>query len=1036
MAITPERINQIEGEQGLFDFLREELDWQVSETPDTYPFYPDELGLTPEEARLLESVSQIANFEEGQPYGVFLVKFQRGGVYRSVLRRVLRGLSETRKGRDAGLPAWRASNLIFICTANFQDFTFARFEGKSHTKATLSLFGWEKGDAALRTLCEFNLPCLKMPPVNLLGEADWTKAKWGEAWSVEKVTREFFRDYRRVFDATEERIREANPNVSGDWRLFTQRLFNRLLFMQFLSKKGWLVFEGRRDYLRALYDRAEQRGENFYSERLYWAFFYGLGTLQESREVHNLEKLKERRGEVPYLNGGLFEMANATDARNAVKIDNSVFKEIFYNLFTPYNFTVHESTPLYIEVAVDPEMLGKVFEELVTGRHESGSYYTPRGIVSFMCREALKGYLGGYSELVDEHKADAISVPVARQLLQRLQDLKAVDPACGSGAYLLGLLHELHAVTRLLDTRAEELTAKDDYHRKLSIIQNNLYGVDLDEFAVNIARLRLWLALAVEFEGDTPEPLPNLDFKIEVGDSLSAPDPASSEQIDHRASLIPQFQKQKADYANPYYTGDKSELKKGIQELKADIAGWTHPGKVVQGFDWAVEFAEVFASKPPLATIGGAFNFGQELAERDEPGGFDIVLANPPYVRQELIKELKPTLKKVYPQVYTGTADLYCFFYARAIQILKPGGMLAFISPNKWFRAGYGANLRKHIAETCRVESITDFGELPVFEAAATFPMVFIAQKGRETAPLLFTQVKTLEPPYPDVLELVQAQGQRLPKEAINGADWTLTDSVSADRLRTMEKAGVPLGEYVKGQIFYGVKTGFNTAFVIDGAKRAELIAQDPNSAEIIKPLAVGDDVRRWRIEQKDRWLIFTRRGVDIERYPAIKAHMSQWKAELTPKVTSDDEIGRKPGRYKWYEIQDEVAYYDAFDKPKIVYPEIAMSSRFAFDTSNIYPIKTVFSVSTDDLYLLGVLNSASAWEYLKQVCSVLGDENERGRLTLQSIFVSKLPIPTASDVDKSAISALVQKCLDAKGAGCEAWEAEIDARVAALYGL
>jgi hypothetical protein len=363
--------------------------------------------------------------------------------------------------------------------------------------------------------------------------------------------------------------------------------------------------------------------------------------------------------------------------------------------------------------------------------------------------------------------------------------------------------------------------------------------------------------------------------------------------------------------------------------------------------------------------------------------------------------------------------------------------MLAFISSNKWFRAKYGEKLREHIADTCQVSSITDFGELPVFATAATFPMIFISQKSSKinNSPI-FTQVKSLEAPYPDVLAIVRESGQNLPKDAIKGANWLLTDASSANRLQKMAAAGIPLGEYVNGQIYYGIKTGFNQAFVIDGAKRAELIAKDPKSAEIIKPLAVGDDVRKWRINYQDKWLIFTRRGININDYPAIKKYLEQWKLDLIPKNSSRESRGRKPGSYQWYEIQDNVAYYAEFEKPKIVYPEIAKESRFAFDDKQIYPLKTCFIIPTEDYYLLSILNSSFVWVYLKQICSVLGDADQGGRLTQQKIYIEKIPIPPASESEKEPIIKLVQKCLDAKGVNCEEWEKEIDERVAALYGL
>ncbi len=315
--------------------------------------------------------------------------------------------------------------------------------------------------------------------------------------------------------------------------------------------------------------------------------------------------------------------------------------------------------------------------------------------------------------------------------------------------------------------------------------------------------------------------------------------------------------------------------------------------------------------------------------------------------------------------------------------------------------------------------------------------MIFISQKSSKISNLpIFTQVKSLEEPYPDVLAIIRQTGQNLPKDAIKGANWLLTDASSANRLQKMAAAGITLGEYVNGQIYRGVLTGFNQAFVIDGAKRAELIAKDPKSAEIIKPLAVGDDVRKWRINYQNKWLIFTRRGININDYPAIKKYLEQWKLDLMPKSSSRESRGRKPGSYQWYEIQDNVAYYAEFEKPKIVYPVIAKESRFAFDIMGAFTNDKTFTIPVNDLYLLGLLNSSMVWDYLKNICSSLGDADKGGRLELRAIYTSKIPIPLASESEKEPIIKLVQKCLDAKGVNCEEWEKEIDERVAALYGL
>ena len=873
----------------------------------------------------------------------------------------------------------------------------------------------------LRTATE-QLSLLNLESINPDASPLEIQQRHDEAFDVEVVTNKFFAQYRQIFEKVEGLIK---PTLTENERrrLFTQKLFNRLMFIAFIQKKGWLKFNGKTDYLSALWQDYQQddstANKNFYRDRLSHLFFEGLNNPQQQdiAGINNGGYFKYLIGTVPYLNGGLFER-DEDDKDSQIIVPDECLDTILHDLFQRFAFTVTESTPLDVEVAVDPEMLGKVFEELVTDRHGSGSYYTPKPIVSFMCREALKGYLknqvsgeltDAIEQFVDEHEPVNLGNPEA--ILEALRRVRTCDLATGSGAYLLGMLHELLDLRQCL-FNTKKLDSKSTYQRKLEIIENNLYGVDIDPFAVNIARLRLWLSLAVDYEGDNPPPLPNLKYKIEVGDSLIAPNPKRMGSI--QAISIQQYRDAKARYMKAHIGSEKKALEEEITRLKTEIALLTHGSSKVSGFDWAVEFAEVFVD-----------------------GGFDVVLANPPYVRQELIKHLKPTLEKVYPTVYTGTADLYCYFYARALELLCSGGMLTFISSNKWFRAKYGEKLRKHISETCQVHSITDFGDLPVFKSATAYPMIFISQLGKlATNSTIFTQVKSLESPYPDVLAVIQERGQALPATAINSSNWTLTDTTSANKLKKMEAAGVPLGEYVNGRIYRGVLTGFNKAFVIDGAKRAELIVEDPKNTEIIKPLVEGKDIRKWCIDSKDRWLIFTRRGINIDAYPAIKAHLSQWRTQLEPRPlnypSNKKWFGRKSGSYKWYEIQDNIAFYLEFARPKIVYQEIATFQSFAFDYTGNFVNNKAFIIPTDDLYLFGVFNSSLAWEYLQNTCSKLSG----GALAMQTPYVTKLPIPNASATEREAISKLVQKCLDAKGIGCEVWEKEIEDRVAALYGL
>ena len=401
-------------------------------------------------------------------------------------------------------------------------------------------------------------------------------------------------------------------------------------------------------------------------------------------------------GKVPFLNGGLFEQGS-DDERDGVTVPDEAIAAVLTGIFDHFNFTVMESTPFDIEVAVDPEMLGKVFEELVTGRHASGSYYTPRPVVSFMCREALKGYLEArdtglkptaLATLVDEHRTEAIDVAAARRVAEALSEVTVVDPACGSGAYLLGMMQELVEIQTALYNAG--VAAKTLYQLKLEIIERNLYGVDIDKFAVNIAMLRMWLSLAIDYDGDEPEPLPNLYFKVVCGDSLLGPDPQAGVEVQgglgQDRDEMRRLGRLKADYMRSTAGSDKARTRKEISELEdsiRDALGFV--GEPVGVVDWRVEFADVFSDR----------------------GGFDIAIANPPYVRyQKISSELKRALKPLYGDATVGQSDLYCHFYARALQMLRLGGVHVFVCSNSWLDTSYGAKLQEYLLRRARIHVI------------------------------------------------------------------------------------------------------------------------------------------------------------------------------------------------------------------------------------------------------------------------------------------------------------------------------------------
>jgi hypothetical protein len=1058
----------------LNDLLAETLNWPVSAgvtttSEITYEWSEDELRARDLNQKLVEGSIHQLKLSGDQTWGIFILEFKRQDVFTAdrgmtgTLRKVLRGLVKCRN-KPSTQPAWPQENLLFICTHKYEHFRIAHFKAPKEDGRTarLAAFGWGP-DIPARTACEFNLNHLGWPDA-VDGFDHWT-----EAFNVEKVTKKFYREYSDEFDALRKAVKGLGSDTE-DQKMFTQTLLNRLMFLRFIERKGWLTPPGDstgRDYLRLLFEAGNYRGKSFYIGRVRKLFFEGLAVegKQESESI----------GKVPFLNGGLFE-ENSLDEK-VDDIPNEAFEPLLgpEGLFYRYNFTVQESTPLDVEVAVDPEMLGKVFEELVTGRHESGSYYTPRPVVSFMCREALKGYLSDVAKLpektvtafVDKHDTSRIDISGAQALVTALNNLKAVDPACGSGAYLLGLLHEMVDLYRLL--YSEKLNHSDDklHDLKLRIISNSIYGVDIDKFATNIAMLRLWLSLSVDSK--KPLPLPNLEFKIETGDSLSGPDPSQIKDFwqlllqDHARKLI----RKKEAYLKCHDSSKKAKLQEVMDDqeyLAKAIQAQLGEGVI----DWRIHFAEVFAGEPAESTMEGFFpqlnktpKAQMSFTVGEKRGGFDIVLANPPYVRQESIVALKPQLKEVFPKVYSGTADLYTYFYARALQCLRPGGMLAFISSNKWFRAGYGKKLRTHIANTASVKTILDFHDLPVFESAIAYPMIFIAvnRPRRADDVSILAEPPTLDAPYPHIGEVVGRYGHQLPTVAFGlDGSWHLATTEIADKLAKMRSGGTKLIDFVEDRIYYGIKTGLNEVwedsrgkvytkgdkrpaeaerhgvFIIDGPTRQRLIDQDPKSAEIIRPMAAGKDVARWVVTSRDAWLIFTRRGIDIDRYPAIKQYLSRWKRELTPKKQGEkrDRPGRKPGTYKWYEIQDEIAYYHEFEKPRIVYQEIATYQAFALIPAGVLVNNKVFMICSADLYLLSILNSRPAWQFLHEIAAKM----VAGAFAMQLPYVSQIPIPSASTADRKTIGALAEKCLAAKGIGCESWEREIDERVAALYGL
>ena len=1030
--ITPSDIQNIRDFDALLDFFRQKLDWRIPEDVEfedvAFPWSAEDLDLDePTEDRIVEC-RQLPRFppaeltfglvEDPQPWGIFFLQFNSESIYRTALRRVLRGLVD-RRNRDASLPAWEHENLLFICTTtDFQRFAFAHFAANENwRRAVLSIFSWEQGDTHIRTLCEFNLPALALPHAGFPNDEAWLKA-WQEAFDVEAVTDNFFQDYQRVFASVENAVDGIPDNDTEAKRLWTQRLFNRLMFLRFIEKKGWLTYNGNRDYLRALFEASEaETDENFLNDRLYWAFFHGLGSASDSAEES--AAAIERRGEVPFLNGGLFEMQEY-DERNVVHIPNEKFAEIL-NLFERYNFTVTESTPLDIEVAVDPEMLGKVFEELVTGRHDTGSYYTPRPVVSFMCRESLKICLQNKTDETEEvlkkfvDDGDATEIRNPEHVLQVLQTLCICDPACGSGAYLLGMMSELLRLREAL-FQSNQIDSPTIYQRKLDIIQNNLYGVDKDEFAVNIAMLRLWLSLAVDYEGGTPEPLPNLEYKVAVGDSLTGPTPPT-EQIGFADSFIQQLSEHHAEFLVIHNDAERQRLRDVIAELEENIQGWQENP---EGFIWQVKFPEVF-----------------------HEGGFDIVIGNPPYVRQELIRSIRPTLQRIFPDVYIGTADLYVYFYRRGCELLRSSGILAYISSNSFFRSGYGERLRRFFTEQMQIHMLLDFGSAPVFRASVNTCIVLVENYMQNENTFLAAIIRD-EMDIPRLSNAFEERAFSMHSHDLLPRGWVLASSETLRLLERLQHTGTPLVDCVDG-IYRGVVTGCNEAFVISDAVRQQLIDEDMRSDELIRPLLRGRNLRKWIAESNNEYLIVITSSANrewqwtnaendteaeqifAETYPAIHNYLSNYRDRL---IARDDQ-----GMYFW-ELRS-CTYYTEFERPKIVYRRIAKTIDAFIDTNGTICLDTTYFIPTNDYTLLAILNSKLFLWYAKYSFGNLGDPWSGGGLLFFTQYMETVPIANRTTEQQAVLSELVEQILaDPNSERVPDIEQEIDNMVYQLYGL
>lgn len=611
-----------------------------------------------------------------------------------------------------------------------------------------------------------------------------------DAFSVERLNKEFFAGYKAQYNKFLQQLSDNKQN-----RDYVKKLLGRLVFLQFLQKKGWMGVPasrsdwegGDKNYLSHLIERYEGN-DRLLSDVLEYLFF---NTLNEKREGDIADARLGENIKIPYLNGGLFEK----DSIDKLDIDfpYSNFKELM-DFFAMYNFTIDENDPDDSEVGIDPEMLGHIFENLLEDNKDKGAFYTPKEIVQYMCRQSVIQYLKThepdeqYAEPIEQLINNGIVLPVlqtksvASRFMQLLKDVKVCDPAIGSGAFPMGILYVLYHAIHHLQSHAEPHGSFNSTQTKRDIIQNNIFGVDIEQGAVDIARLRFWLALVVD--ADEPQPLPNLDYKITCGNSqicrysLNTPisdvfveynrlgkEKAKKENRLWNDFTLENYKNLVVGYTEEHY--DKTGLRAKINEIKncfkttlakGDIKKRQLAEKKVYDYEAMPLFGEPLAKEDPIGysraknelkkliekekeilsnkkyenSFEWRFEYPQLLDENGDFMGFDIIIANPPYIKEGRMSKtfFEPYKDSPY---YKGKMDIWYLFACNGLDLLKSNGVLCFIATNNWITSFGASKLRDKIIKETRICNIVDFGAVMMFESASIQTMIMMFQKDKET---------------------------------------------------------------------------------------------------------------------------------------------------------------------------------------------------------------------------------------------------------------------------------------------------------------
>ena len=776
--------------------------------------------------------------------------------------------------------------------------------------------------------------------------------------------------------------------------------------------------------------------------------------------------------EVPFLNGGLFECLDKTKTidgvekaynydgfsrndkkftdgrfRNRAFIPNMLFfkpEKGLFQILSRYNFTIEENTPNEQQVALDPELLGKVFENLLgaynpetkeTARNQSGSFYTPREVVNYMVDESIIAYIGDSEAnraiLSDDFVYDSTKEKEYNSIAAKLKAIKILDPACGSGAFPMGLLN------RIVDILQRISPGESVYQLKLSLIENCIYGIDIQSIAVQISKLRFFISLICDCEKDVNKPnfgiptLPNLETKFVCANSL-----IDKKQESEMRSLFedPRIQETKnaliqlrRDHFSAKSASQKIRLREKDDELRQFLAELLRENDLASRED-----AEQLARWNPYDQNASSEFFSSEWMFNVNDG-FDIVIGNPPYIQlQNNGGELSKLYQPCRYESYSSMGDIYCLFYERGWQLLKDNGHLCYITSNKWMRAGYGEKLRTFLANRTNPQLLVDFGGVKVFESATVDTNILLFSKSTNAHN---TRCAVTNKQNKDALKqlsvFVQQQGTIC--DFSGGDSWVILSPIEQSIKRKIEAVGTPLKDW-DIQINYGIKTGFNDAFIIDTAKREEILNncsdedERKRTDELIRPILRGRDIKRYGYEWANLWLINTHNGVkgripriDIKDYPAVKQHLDYYWDKIKDRADQGDTP---------YNLRN-CAYLDLFYQPKICWKAVGRNLTFAIAESGIFLTAPASFISAKDsnAFILGYLCSCVGKYFIYKNSDTTG----AGDIMLNIQSLIKFPIPRIMGTLCQQILDLVEELTRQYN---QSTQDELDAIVLASYGF